>query len=279
MQLTNVLMLAFAGASVSAGSVHHHHHTRRDYVRAVKGAPGSVVPAPVPSATAPVADDASSVEADLASEYEPFCSGSASSKRATVAEIAYAGNLGTADNYGCNMKQIRTSLIDEYDYSMKITNVADETYEVICWNKIGRDGGINGFFKGMGESVTISLPAGETASVAFDSNTQGACAFAPGSLPASAEGCYQGTWAEFDFANASNNDWSGADCSALTSEDTGGKVVGCKLCDKDDKTCSTIYSDGTGVNAYTAGTNDLDGVGLNTVPGAVTYYLDIGHSK
>ena len=97
-------------------------------------------------------------------------SGSASSKRATVAEIAYAGNLGTADNYGCNMKQIRTSLVDEYDYSMQITNVANESYEVICWNKIGRDGGINGFFKGMGESVTINLPAGETASVAFDAN-------------------------------------------------------------------------------------------------------------
>jgi len=295
MQLSNVVLLALAGA-VSADS-HHHHHARhhlesRDFVRNVKGSQASpdsatsVVKAAASVATVATGssvDDlidgiTSTAESLLASVFEPFCSGySSKARRATAQDIAYAGNTGSVDSYGCNMKQVRNSLAGKYDYTIKVTNVADEDYQLICWNKIGRDGGINGFFKDMGESVDVILGAGETTVVAFEANTQGACGFGPGKLATSKEGCYQGTWAEFDFESTKNDGWSGADCSCLTAADTDGQIYGCHLCDDKD-TCSTIYSDGTGNNSYTVGTNDLDGVGINTSPGTVQYTLLIGYS-
>ena len=308
MQLKTVLVLAAAVATASAGSHHHyhnharhqHHHVdRRDsgnFVKAVKSlaAKPSPTPAPTPeSAPSPAPDaiiqDVTSVVSDVSSAvqsavsdavdtvYKAFCGGSVS-RRATGAEIAYVGNTGTPGDYGCNIMEVPDAIASSYEYTMKITNVASEPYQIICWNKIGRTGGINGFFKGMGEAVTLNLAAGASATVAFEANSQGACGFAPASLPTSAEGCYQGTWAEFDFENASNKGWSGADCSCLTSADTGGTPAGCKLCDSAG-TCSIIYSDGTGSNSYTKGTNALDGVGINSAPGNVTYYLDVGYAK
>jgi hypothetical protein len=288
MQLSNLFLLSTALAGAASAATLQNRSGGGSFFKAVKSA---TTAAPAPTATSTTKDvKTESIVSDLvdgvtdtlknglSAVVQEFCAG-AKSRRATKDEIAYKGNTGAEGNYGCNMMEVAASLLDEYKYTMEIKNVADDDYEVVCWNKIGRDNGINGFFRGMGESVVLHLGPGESAVVAFDANTQGACGFGQGSLPTSAEGCYQGTWAEFDFENTSNDGWSGADCSALTSEDTGGKVEGCKLCDAGDKTCSIIYPDGTGDNAYTKGTNDLDGVGLNTAPGSVTYYLEVGYSK
>lgn len=291
MQLTNILLLAAAALAGSGATAHpsiaaHANHAR---AHAHLHKRGTLVKAVNPSRTANAAGDAvvasvvsaTSDNADATDEeviYKPFCDG-AVSKRATTAQIAYEGNTGTADNYGCNIMEIPTPLVASYEYTLQIKNVASETYEVACFNKIGKTGGINGFFKGMGEGVVLTLEAGASTAVAFQANTQGGCAFGPGSVPTSAEGCYAGSWVEFDWENGSNGGWSGADCSSLVAEDTNNEVYGCRVCDAGEETCSTIFEDGTGINAYTKGTNDLDGVGLNIAPGNVTLFLDVGYAK
>ncbi|OIW23866.1 hypothetical protein CONLIGDRAFT_112893 [Coniochaeta ligniaria NRRL 30616] len=261
MQLTNLLVLGAALGAMAAPSGHSHLHRSVHEKRGsafYKAVHHSKVGAPTTAASstpAPVATTASAAPAAVSTSaaastgtYKAFCGGV--SKRATLADIASVGNVGTADNYGCNIMTVDNSIADKYDYTSVYTNVASESYQVVCGLKIGPT-----------------------------EDSQGFCAFAPGSVPKTPWGEWAGSWVEVDFASSRNNKWSGADCSSLVAASEGMAVSGCQVCDASDNTCSTIYSDGTGVNSFIAGTAALDGLGINAAPGPLKLNVKVGYSK
>jgi hypothetical protein len=160
---------------------------------------------------------------------------------------------------------VPASVAGQYQYVSEFTNVDSQPYQVSCWNKIGPTGAIDGFFSVHTPPVSFNLAPGATQHVAFESNTQGSCGFAPGnSLPTTSFGEWAGTWVEVDFGSQPNNGWSGADCSSLVAQSAGMNVPGCQVCASG--TCSTINPGGSGTNAYVAGTANDDGLGLNLAP-------------
>jgi hypothetical protein len=286
MQLTNLLVLGAALGAMAAPSGHGHAHQHRSVhgrgvfykgVHSKVGAPASATPAPTPApapTTASAAPAAASSSSSPAGPVPKFCGGKA--KRASLADIASVGNIGTADSYGCNMMVVDNSFVTKFDYTAQYTNVADEPYEVVLGLKIGREGKINGFW----DSVTsFKLQPGETKTVVHEADTQGFAAFAPNSVPKTSWGQWAGVWVEFDFASGRNNKWSGADCSSLVAASQPGLAVpGCMVCDADDaSTCSKIFPGGAGVNAFIAGTAELDGLGINKAPGPLHLKVAVGN--
>lgn len=283
---TTVLLTAALGVSAHpSGHAHRHAHrsmeARGEFVIAKKPAPPAVpTPAPAPAPAPPAAKAKVEVEApkskDTSSgddDYVPFCEGN--TKRATLAEIAYKGNIGVQGNYGCNMMLVKPNVADKYKYLTTFTNRSDKEQECMCWNKIGPDGvGINGFFIG-NQALTFKLPGGGKQSVAFDANSQGGCACDPTKIATTAFGQIASTWLEFDFGNDSNGEWSGADASCLVSAALGLNIPGMKVCGHG--TCSTIYPGGKGENAYLGGMEALDGIGLNLPAGQVRLDVDIAY--
>lgn len=201
-----------------------------------------------------------------------FCNGK-KSKRATLDQIMYAGNVGTSDNYGCNMMLIDSSVVDDYKYVSRVENIDDSDYECVAYLKVGPDGGINGFFGG-NEALRFTLPGGTVQHVAADENTQGGIICDKGSIPLTTYGAFASTWAEFDFGNESNDEWSGADASCLVATGLGLDVPGLNLCGHDE--CSTIFPGGDGINAFLKGMEALDGLGLNIPAGKARLTITYG---
>lgn len=258
MKFSASIILASAALGVTAHPSGHAHHHKKDFVVARK-----------PDVVTTAASD------DSSSGYVDFCASSASkAKRATTEEIAYKGNTGTSSDYGCNIMTVSSSVASLYNYTATFTNTVASSQACVCWNKIGPDGGINGFWKG-NEAISFTLPASGSKVVAFDSNTQGGCACSVGSEVATTSyGQYASTWLEVDFENTSNDDWSGADASALVSAANSLDIPALKVCF--DGTCSTINTGGTGTNAYVGGTESADGIGLNIAPGKVALKVTVG---
>jgi hypothetical protein len=281
MQLTNLLILGGALGAMAHPSPHGHraaHDKRATFMKADHQTVTTTVTA-VETATTSIAHTSStatttSTASSSASTgtYKDFCTGS--SKRATLAEIASAGNTGTT--YGCNIMQVDTGVISKYDYTISFTNKASTDYQLICANKVGKDGGVNGFFKGS-ESVITTVAAGVTAAIAVQADSLGSCFFAPGSVPTSPYGQYMGSWVEFSFGVSANKNWSGADCSCLVALAYSASIPACSVCDS--STCS-IITEGAGAgssNAYS--TNDTvtaDGIGLNIPAGSVHLTATMG---
>lgn len=284
MQLTNVLVLGAALGAMAAPSGHSHLHRSVHEKRGsafykavhhskIAPAPTTAAPTPAPAPTTASAAPAAATSSASAGTYKPFCGGA--SKRATLADIDAVGNVGTAGSYGCNIMLVDNSVADKYDYTSVYTNVANEAYEVVCGLKIGRTGLVNGFFDSV---LTFTLAPGEAQTVAYEADTQGFCAFGPGSVPKTNYGEWAGSWVEVDFASSRNNLWSGADCSSLVAASAGLSVPGCQVCDASDNTCSTIYPDGTGVNSFVAGTANDDGLGINKAPGPLKLNVKVGYN-
>lgn len=296
MHISSVLLVAGAvlAAAHPSGHAHLHRsaHERREgghkkFWKAEK--PAIALPTPTPTEDAepkftkaavpsPPAASSPAPKPDPAPEaaYIPFCPGDSSKKvkRVTEAQVHYTGNTGRC-GWNSNMIVIPGSIADKYDYVQTYTNVAKEEYEVRCFNKIGPDGGLTGQFSvNMDKHLVFKLAPGETKTVAFDSNTQGVCAFAPGEVPLTPFGQLAGNWVEFDWENASNGGWSGADCSSLVSQHYNMDVPGCSVCEGG--ICSIIRKGGFGENAYTRGMEKLDGIGLNIKPGAATMVVKVG---
>lgn len=257
MKFSASVLIATAALGVSAHPSGHAHLHKKDFVVARKPDVTQTVDATA-AATTTASDDSSS-------GYIEFCSSSSSKKRATTEEIAYTGNTGTSDDYGCNIMTVSKSIASLYNYTATFTNSVAKDQACVCWNKIGPDGGINGFWKG-NEAISFTLPASGSKTVAFDSNTQGGCACSVGTEVATTSyGQYASTWLEVDFENTSNDGWSGADASCLVSAASSLDIPALKVCF--DGTCSTINTGGTGTNAYLAGMEAADGVGLNIASG------------
>src|SRR5687767_687439 len=73
----------------------------------------------------------------------PFC-GLMTSKRATVADILYKGNVGVPGKYGCNMMLVDEEIAEFYDHLIEFVNGAGQDQRCVCWLKIGPDGKVNG---------------------------------------------------------------------------------------------------------------------------------------
>lgn len=306
---SSVLLAAALGGASARPSGHHAHQNahrsleNRDFVMAVKPAPEpTTAPPPAPTTTkepekpkpTEVVAAANSKESsgdldfdldidlgidiggggDGPSKFTPFCGGQ-KSKRATLDQIMYAGNIGTPGNYGCNMMLVNEDIADEYDYNVKLQNAGSKEQQCVAYLKIGPDGGINGFFKG-NEALSFKLPAKGTQYLAVDENTQGGVICQAGEIETTSYGEYASTWLEFDMANESNQGWSGADASCLTASRQNMEIPGLKVCGSG--TCSTINPGGTGDNAFLKGMEAEDGWGLNLPAGKVRMEVTVDYS-
>jgi hypothetical protein len=208
---------------------------------------------------------------------KPFCNGNTKRiiARATDADIHYTGNVGVKGAYGCNLMVVDNDKADKYKYTTKFTNAAGTDQKCVCFLKIGADGGVNGFFKG-NQALDFDLPAGSEKYVAADENTQGGCACGAGEVPLTDKGQFASTWLEFDFGSKANDGWSGADASCLLSAAYGLDIPGLNVCGHGN--CSTIYPGGEGKNAFLAGMEALDGLGLNLPAGEARLEVTVGYS-
>ncbi|KAL7944316.1 hypothetical protein V8C42DRAFT_353697 [Trichoderma barbatum] len=269
---TASIFLAALGVSAHpSGHVHKRAHNsleaRGDFVIANKPAdptptPAAPIASPSPKAPSPPAAKAATAGQGVGpSTYTPFCVGG--KKRATAGQIAYKGNVGAGGPYGCNIMAVKSNLVDDYTYTIVFENAGEDS-TCKCWNKIGEDGGINGFFNG-NEAMSFDLPAGGKQVVALDSNSQIGCACGPGGPELTPIGQFASTWLEGDVGNLSNGGWSGWDASSIVAAANGMNIPGLKVCGPG--ACSTIYPGGKGDNAFVGGTEALDGLGLNVPPG------------
>lgn len=289
---TTVLLAAALGVSAHpSGHAHQRAHAarsleeRQDFVMAQRPETSttSTSTTPTPTQTQPTATAAptsgsgsgSGGSGKGVSVYTEFCSDDSKRKRAELADIMYAGNVGSDGSYGCNLMLAQSSVAKEYKYKIELENVSGSEQECVCFLKIGPTGGVNGFFNG-NEALKFTIPAGETQWVVADDNTQGGCACDKGSVPLTSFGEFASTWLEFDVGNSKNNGWSGADASCLVSAASGLDIPGLNVCGHG--TCSTINPGGTGKNAFLGGMEALDGLGLNIPAGEVHISAQIGYS-
>lgn len=288
MKVSSSVLILGAALGVSAhpsGHAHMHAHKGRDFVVANK--PTTTVTQYVTQAGVPTEATSTSTSTSAASTpsassdgddsssgtYVDFCSGS-TSKRATAEEIAYKGNTGASDNYGCNIMTVSKSVASQYKYTATFNNAVSKDQSCVCFNKIGPDGGINGFWKG-NQAISFTLPADGSKVVAFEANSQGGCVCGVGEVPTTSIGQFAGSWLEFDFGNESNDNWSGADASCLVSAANSLDIPALKVCSG--TTCSTIETGGTGENAYLGGMEAEDGVGLNLPAGKAHLTITVGN--
>ncbi|KAI3394137.1 hypothetical protein diail_3190 [Diaporthe ilicicola] len=238
--------------------------------------PTPALPSAAKATTSSTSSSSSSAEGiSVFTSFTELCT--ASKKRATLDQIKYAGNTGTSTDYGCNKVLLANSdLASQYNNTAKFFGAAEDMY-CLVWNKIGADGGIDGFF-GL-DATTFALPAGSEQYVAFDKNSQGGGACFKGTVDSvikTVYGAVAGTWAEWDFENDSNNGWSGYDASAIVAQNAGLTVNGMKICAEDSTAaCSTITSGGASfTNAYSAADADADGIG-GQVSGPMRITIDL----
>jgi len=185
----------------------------------------------------------------------------------------YIGNVGAP--WGSNIIQVSAANAPLYKYTVHFvgsSNMAGN-YEVVVWNKIGPDGGVDGWFNN-NQATSFSLPPGGEVYVAFDEDSQGGWAAAlGGSLPDAPWGGYDPTWGEFDFGSAINSGWSGFDVSMIVAQNAQATIQGMQICDVTSGSpgvCSSVTTGGGSVsNAYTVAQTDTGGIGGNLAPGKV----------
>ena len=245
----------------------------------------SAAPPPAASSAAPVAAAAVAPGPASPGKYIPFCSekNNSKAKRVTVEQVHYTGNRGMANGceWNSNIMLVPNDIADLYTYRQVYTNVAKESYEVVCFNKIGADGGLTGMFDlpNQQKPLRFKLGPGESKTVVTQEDTQAVCAFSPGSIQKTKLGQFAGNWAETDSGNRSNGKWSGADCSSLVAQHYDMDVPGCRICSSNTgNDCSIIKPGGFGINAYTKGMEELDGIGLNIPAGKYTMAIDVGYA-
>lgn len=195
--------------------------------------------------------------------------------------VQYSGNVGIP--YGSNIIEVPPAQASQYKYVVRFEGRGKaENWTVVVWNKIGPDGIIGGWYGKACKKFTLA--AGQIRYIAFDENSQGGWAAAPGSLvPVDANGGYASTWGEFDFGSTVNLGWSGFDVSAIAAQNAGLQVQGMKICDVLTGICSCITPAAAFVhNAYTSAVADIGGIGGTLAPGpvrlAVTIDYDVIHA-
>ncbi|KAJ6016563.1 Allergen [Penicillium herquei] len=191
---------------------------------------------------------------------------------------AYMRNVGIP--YGSNIIQVPDEQANQYKYVVRFNGPSEgEDWRVVIWNKYGPDGILGGWY---GQACRrFTLAAGETQFVAFDEDSQGGWAAAPGTaIPLDIEGGYASTWGEFDFGSSVNHGWSGFDVSAIQAQNAGLAIQGMRICDVLNQVCSAITRDASHVqNAYTMEVANVGGIGGNIAPGPVRLEVTLDYKK
>lgn len=188
----------------------------------------------------------------------------------------YTGNVGSP--YGSNIIEVSASDASQYEYVAQFQGSNTDDWTVAIWNKYGPDGKMDGWYGNA--CKTFTLAAGATKYIAFNGDSQGGWAAAPGStIPTDSYGGYAATWGEFDFGSTVNNGCSGFDVSAIAPQNAGLSVQGMKICSVLDSICSSITSNAGSVsNAYTSAQAAIGGIGGNLPSGAVRLAVNIDYN-
>ncbi len=126
----------------------------------------------------------------------------------------YMGNVGSP--YGSNMLPLTDCDTSGNEYSITFTNSESSPIKVALWNKVGDDNATPGrVLTGATRNAWYMFPleAGQSAAFAVAPNSQIAFSQACNRNPAN--GQFDCTWGEADFADAQNSNWSGYDRSSL----------------------------------------------------------------
>ncbi|GAD94772.1 hypothetical protein AN9377.2 [Paecilomyces variotii No. 5] len=274
MQIKNLLLLA---ALVTGNMARLHGHARRhahvqpgELERRQYSASSSATA--TASASSPASSSSASPSTSGSSDWLSTPSGDSFSTKGFGARtqssgsgISYAGNVGNP--WGSNIIEVSASDASQYKYVMQITGQNNEDWDIVFWNKIGPSGGLNGWYGN--SALKLTLSPGDTKYVAFDEDTDGGFAAAPGSsIPTDSNGGWSATWGEFDFGSSGNNGWSGYDVSAIQAQSAGQTIQGMKICQAPDTACSIITPGAAQVtNAYTKAQADQGGIGGNIANG------------
>ncbi|KAJ5982648.1 Allergen [Penicillium sp. IBT 35674x] len=191
---------------------------------------------------------------------------------------AHSRNVGNP--YGSNIIEVPGDKANQYKYVVRFNGPAEgEDWSVVIWNKLGPDGIQGGWY---GKACRrFTLAAGQSRLIAFDENSQGGWAAAPGTaIPLDPKGGYASTWGEFDFGSSVNHGWSGFDVSAIQAQNAGLEIRGMQICDVLTHICSAITRDASHVqNAYTWDLADVRGIGGNLAPGPVRLQIALDYAK
>ncbi|PSR74039.1 hypothetical protein BD289DRAFT_380093 [Coniella lustricola] len=231
------------------------------------------------AAASSTASASSSSAAGLTSyvSFEDNCS-SASSKRATVAEIAQVGNTGSEDGaYGCNYIQVATQDVAEQYDNYAVFYGATEDMTCYYWNKIAKDGSIAGWYTSTDSFFSFDLAAGSTQYLAIQNGTGGAGTCQPASLApvTDANSALLYTWIEWDAVDVTTT-WSAFDVSSIMAQDADGTVNGVEACTLDGTTCSSISAGAATIsNAFDLSLAAADGIGYNT-GGTLKFKINLG---
>ncbi|KAF7164934.1 hypothetical protein CNMCM6106_001291 [Aspergillus hiratsukae] len=246
--------------------------------------PVSNVAAPAVNAAAAVATPASNAFGVASDDWTStpadgdYCTdGFGGRTEASGSGIFYKGNVGNP--WGSNIIEVTPENAKKYKHVAQFTGSNTDPWTVVFWNKIGPDGGLNGWYGN--SALTLTLQPGETKYVAFDENSQGSWGAAKGNeLPKDQWGGYSCTWGEFDFDSGINGGWSGWDVSAIQAENAGQEVQGMKICNHADELCSVITTGLSKViDAYTAALAAVDGIGGKVPAGPTRLKVDLDYNE
>jgi hypothetical protein len=195
----------------------------------------------------------------------PFCGEPRLAKRATAFEIAYKGNTGSFNRWGCNIMEIPCTESSFYDYVTVFEcnpGGTHQSYSCSAFNKIGPDGGID---PGWHSALDFQVMKGQKRCIAFDENSRGAVSCSSGLSGPEMTPLKQraGTWYEFDFGNEMNDGQSGSDVSKLVADKYGLGFVGMAIEVPGKGVCSWLKETGESFQSYVGGMEDIDGVGCN----------------
>jgi hypothetical protein len=170
--------------------------------------------------------------------------------------------------YGSNIIEVSRDVANQYKYVAQFEGpMRGEDWTVVIWNTIGPDGSPDGWY---GKACReFSLAPGQLRYIAFDENSLGGWAIAPGpSIPIDSDGGYASTWGEFAFGSTLRHGWSSFDVSATAAQNAGFEIQGMKICDVITDICSFITRKGGLLhNAYTRQTADERNIGGQLAPG------------
>jgi hypothetical protein len=202
---------------------------------------------------------------------KPFCNGEPTNvKRATAFDIAYKGNTGSKDKWGCNIMEVPCADLALYDYGTEFHGGnGGDVYSCSAFNKIGPTGGID---PGWHSALDFQVARGETKCIAFDKNSQGsvACDSGTGGPRKTSFGQMAGAWYEFDCGSDKNDNQSGSDVSVLVANANNIPYIGMAVEAPGKGMCSWLKSTGENFQAYMGGMEDLDGVGCTGYSKGVT---------
>lgn len=191
--------------------------------------------------------------------------------------VSYKGNVG--DPWGSNIITVKDGpTASKYKYVMQIhgSKAKDsKPWTVLFWNKIGPDGAMTGWYGN--SALNFTLNANEIVYVAFDENSQGGFAVAPGdTIPKDQYGGYSSTWGEFDFSDTKNKQMSGWDVSCIQAQKAKQPVQGLRMCLSNMDQCSTVTTDAKFVEkAYDASKAGIDGLSSAIGPGPVRLIVEV----